>query len=219
MEEKPASSPTSNQDARRDAKVEVSPDLIIEEIMNRVRALAEQEPKRSTWPTHPLFLLFAGFFMTAIVGGGLTYFYSLKQQEVAAARSFEDELNKLHITKLAEVWEKLDQDEVVIDRLLAEVNEKKSLDKTADMRLLEIQKLIEEDKLVISKNRFWLGTDAYNTIHNYLDVTVFYSIKKLLEPDSDTESLLQKRNAARFDIDKERAKFGSAQNAKACYFF
>jgi hypothetical protein len=185
------------------------PPLSTQQLHEVLQALLDKNSKKAWFKTllSQLIVVFVGFTLTVLVGGYLTQKYAKKQQEIAAERSFSDELTKQQIQKVAEVWEKLDQDEVLIDRLLADSNLQISGEMKPNDRAKEVTRLIQEDKTTIAKYRFWLGSDAYTKIQDYLDLTVFYATKKLLDPDSSTDELLQKRKAAKSDIDSERLKF------------
>jgi hypothetical protein len=165
-------------------------------------------------------LLFAGFLLSAGLGGFFTYLYTQKAQDLAAERSFSDELNKLRIQKVAEVWERVDQDQIKIDTLVNHITDNNASDKaTQNAVLQEIEKLIETDKETVGQYRFWISQETYDKLNRYLDATIFLITRQILEPEADIESLLRDREAARSDIESERAKFLNSRLPSRCYLF
>jgi hypothetical protein len=183
---------------------------IVQRIFDILNKLTDEKPplpwyKRFT--VHPMTLLVIGSALTLGIGSWLTHYYARKAQEVAATRSFSDELNKLRIQKVGEVWERLDQDEVTIERLVNELANNNADEATQKTGLQQIRKLIETDKEIIAQHRFWLGKETYDKIQHYLDLTIFLLTRRILEPESDVESLVKDRDDARIDIESERVKF------------
>ena len=172
--------------------------------------LATEKPPPSKFKrliSHPMLLLFLGSALTLGIGSWLTSYYTRKAQAIAAERSFSDELNKLRIQKVGEVWEHLDRDEVMIERLVNELTNNNGDESTQKNGLQQIRKLIETDKEMIAQHRFWLGKETYDKIQHYLDLTIFLLTRRILEPESDVESLVRDRDNARIDIESERVKF------------
>jgi len=207
----PASSPPANQ-AVDGADTTILQDLV--KTLNHLNAecgkLAAEKPPPSKLKrliTHPLLLLLLGSALTLGIGSWLTSYYTRKAQAIAAERSFSDELNKIRIQKVGQVWERLDQDEVAIERLVNELTNSNSDEATQKTGLQQLRKLIETDKEVIAQHRFWLGKDTYDKIQHYLDLTIFLLTRRILEPESDVESLVKDRDNARLDIETERVKF------------
>jgi hypothetical protein len=210
-------------------KVELSQNLVVEEVMIKLQSLLDQKPKDTLFQrfsTHPLFLLLAGVALSGVAGGiigtRVAYNYSIKQQEVTAERSFSDELNRLRIQKLSEVWERLDEDEGAIDRLLNQPDDKQNPE-GRNLRAKEIDKLIQEDRRTVDRHRFWLGAQS-SKIHGYLDASSLYAIKKLIGSESDLETLLKQRKYAKSDLDTARDEFlksnvDRAKQASSCYLF
>lgn len=199
----------------------ISQAFIIEEVMRKLQAILDQKPKERGWKrflTHPLVLL----LVSAVLGGAITLVYSGKQNQLAAERSFSDELNKQRIQKRSEVWERLDEDEGVIERLLNQPDELQNPNDRNE-RAKQIEKLIQEDRRTIDKYRFWLG-ESHAKIHEYLDASSLYAMQKLLGVDGKVEALSQHREGLKSDLDKEREKSlqDLADRAKATrlfYFF
>lgn len=193
---------------------DVSPVVTDEVLRQRIRVLIDEKPKPSTFQTissNPLVLVLASFLLSVPIGAFLTYYYGKQQLELAARRSFSDELNKIRIQKLGEVWEHIDENELTIDHLLddslsARANPKDS--SANDERGDKIRNLIEEDFAIISKNRFWLGELNYKRIRTYLDLNIKYALSKLLDPrGTDLSEVFQKREEAKQDILKTRSMF------------
>lgn len=243
MREEEPSSQSSDQETKKEndldnisrlagstePRVELSKNLVVEEVMIKLQSLLDQKPKETLiqrFSTHPLFLLLAGVALSGFIGGiigtRVAHNYSIKQHEVAAERSFSDELNRLRIQKLSEVWERLDEDEGAIDRLLNQPDDKQNPEER-NLRAKEIDKLIQEDRRTVDRHRFWLGAQNPK-IHWYLDTSSLYAIKKLIGSESDLETLLKQRKDAKSDIDSARDEFlkssvDRAKQANPCYLF
>ena len=185
-------------------------DTMLQDLLETLNKLAAEKPPPSNFKrliTHPMLLLFLGSALTLGIGSWLTSYYTRKAQAIAAQRSFSDELNKIRIQKVGEVWERLDRDEVTIERLVNELTNNNVDEATQKTGLQQIRKLIETDKEIIAEHRFWLGKEMYDKIQHYLDLTIFLLTRRILEPESDVESLVKARDDARLDIESERVKF------------
>jgi hypothetical protein len=184
-------------------------DIITDEVLrHRIRELIPEKPKpgkiRSVI-SHSLFVLFLQFCLTTLAGSAIVYIFNSQQQAVAARRSFVDEVNKMRVQRIGEVWERLDGNEFLIDRILANSSRQgNNTDKDVD----EIHRLIDDDLAIISKNRFWLSDNTYWKIRTYLDLNVQYAINKLMvSPGTDLSDLLAKREKAKQDILLIRSMF------------
>ncbi|HMG74999.1 MAG TPA: hypothetical protein VK582_15970 [Pyrinomonadaceae bacterium] len=186
-----------------------------EVIRHRIRTLIDQKPKPSTLrtiSTHPLLVVVVGGFMGVL----LTHYYTsqqkdleynrvIQQQELARQESFSDEVNKIRVQKLGEVWEEIDKNEVTLDGLLDRANKtsgsnKKDFD--------EIDKLINQDLLIINENRFWLGQSTHHQLKDYMDKTGRYALDMLLGPPGiDLNEALEKREQAKQNIVHLRIMF------------
>jgi hypothetical protein len=182
-------------------------EAVVQELLDIIRKLTVEKPPQSMLK-HPMTLLLAGFIFSGLVGGGLTNYYTSKAQEVAATRSFSDELNKIRIQKVGEVWERLDQDEVTIANLVNELTDNASDKAARNDALQQIVKLVDTDKSVIAQHRFWIGQETHDKMRQYLDATIFLITRQILEPEAtDIATLKQRRDNAKFDVEKERARF------------
>lgn len=196
----------SNLDKSESANPDVSA-VITDELLRLIRKLTEEKPKPriQRFLAHPLFIVVISFLLSMPVGGFFTYIYSLKQQELSRQRSFSDELNRIRVQKIGEVWEQIDKTEVNLDNLLDRAN------KTPDSNEKDVNnilRLTEEEVAIINKNRFWLGEQTYNRIKNYLDINGRYALDKLLGPPGiDLSETVRKREQAKQDILQIRSMF------------
>jgi len=186
------------------------------EEVSQIKGLIAETRQTSNWKkfalglekftTNNLLLLIVGFLLTGWVGARLSNKYTTQQQELAAIRSFSDELNKLRIQKVGEVWERLDEDEFAIDQLLKAEGNNGNL--SADDKVAEVTKHIQSSRALVSKYRFWLGKKIFDTANEYLNANVRYSIRKLTgSPEDELQKYLEKRNAAKSDIEQVREQF------------
>jgi hypothetical protein len=195
---------------------DVSSVITDEVLRNRIRVLIDEEkkPKPSIWQrfsTHPLTIVFLSFLLSIPLGGFLTNHYTNKQQELMRQRSFSDELNKIRIQKIGEVWEQIDRTESDVDLLLERVNKASAL-KTPRAEIEKdidnITSLVKEELAIINKNRFWLGEQTYNQIEEYLHITGSYTLDRLMgDSGIDLSETLKKRVQAKQDILKIRSMF------------
>ena len=183
--------------------------VISDEVLRcRIRELISEKPPLPLARRivgHALFGVFLQFLLTGVVGVAIVASYNAQQQRIGARRSFFDELNKLRIQRVGEVWEKLDQNEFLIDRILENGSRQNNIE---DKDLDEIHRLIHEDLAIISKNRFWLGDEMYQTIRTYLDLNIQYALNKLIvTAGTDLNDLTTKREKAKQDILRVRNSF------------
>ncbi|HJQ31044.1 MAG TPA: hypothetical protein VJ866_02635 [Pyrinomonadaceae bacterium] len=179
--------------------------LISDEVLrHRVRSFIEPKPTPSWFQrliNSQVFLTFLGFLLTGVIGGALTYFYTAKQQELTSQRSFSDELNKIRIQKIGEVWEQVDKNEVLLDAQLLEATKESVSDAKINQNVDAIKNLIQEDRVIINKNRFWLGEGNYQKLQEYLDKNVNMTLNMLLaRPGTDFSEIIEERKRAKQDI-------------------
>ncbi|MFY9622680.1 MAG: hypothetical protein WAQ99_22890 [Pyrinomonadaceae bacterium] len=210
-----SSSGVSKQAEVNDARLTLSdlPDshkissLITEEVIrSRIRGLIDPTAKRSRLEaisTNPSFAVVLGFVLTGIIGGSLAYYYGLQQQELSARRSFSDEINKTRVQKLGEVWEQLDEDEFLINNILEE-NRLQGLNTDSavkDKRADEIIRVINRDRSIVNKYRFWLGEHLFEMTMEYLNANIDYAVRNISsKPGADLTELSRRRDAARQNI-------------------
>lgn len=179
--------------------------LISDEVLrHKIRGFIEPKPTPSWFQrliNSQVFLTFLGFLLTGVIGGALTYVYTLKQQELTSQRSFTDELNKIRIQKIGEVWEQVDKTEVLLDAQLIEATKESVSDAQKNRSVDAINNLIEEDRIIVNKNRFWLGEGNYQKLQNYLDKNVNITLNTLLaRPGTDFSNTIEERKSAKQDI-------------------
>lgn len=153
-----------------------------------------------------------GFVLTGLIGTYLTAYYTKQQQRISAQRSFSDELNKIRIQRIGDMWQRVHENELAADDLVDESVEARRLtgpiDKSVEngKRLEKIQGLNHESLKAISSNRFWLGEADYNTVRHYLDLNIHYDMEKLIGKGDDPD-LLGQREKAKQDVIQLRQSF------------
>lgn len=187
--------------------------VIADEILReRIRAIVNEKPQASRLEKitqNPLVSVVVAFLLTGVVGVLLTDYYSGRQQELAARRSFSDELNKIRIQKVGEVWERIDEDELAIDGLAEGILAEPSKDPDSKQeKYNEIVKLVHTDLVMLNKNRFWLGEDTYDRTRGYLDRSIQYILNQFLSGQgTDLSKLKRERRDAKQDILEIRCEF------------
>lgn len=183
-------------------------EAIADAVLGLLRKLGEEEPKPprlKKFLAHPMTIVMVTFMFSVLLGGYLTNSYTLGQQELARQRSFTDELNKIRVQKIGEVWEEIDRTELELDALLDRAN--KSPD-AGGKNVDNIIKLVEGEVATVNKNRFWLGDQNYDRIKNYLDINGRYALDKLLgRQDIDLTETVRKREQAKDDVLQIRRRF------------
>lgn len=187
--------------------------VITEELL---RVLIDNKPKSSGFLAklgHPLVIVLA----SALAGTYLTQRYANQQKDIdysrsiqllklTSQRSFFDELNKIRIQKIGEMWEQIDKNEVTIDNLLEKPkNSSNSNEKTDNVNVMNLNSLIQEDKVIINKNRFWLGEKNYSKVYEYFDKNSELALNILLaRPGTDVSEIIASREQAKQDIFQTR---------------
>lgn len=196
--------------------------LLIEGLLSILQKLTEEKrhSRFKRFLNHGMTLLLVGGLLSGGVGSFLTYYYTKKAQALAADRSFSDELNKLRIQKVSEVWERIDQDRVRIEIMVNRISEADAGDKATQNDVLQqIEKLINTDRETVGQYHFWISQEMSDTLNRYLNATFFLVTKQILEPEADVESLAKDRDAARAHVEIERAKFLNSPKTSPCYLF
>jgi hypothetical protein len=186
-----------------------------------LRELKDQRPQSSRFlvvSNNPLIVGVVGI----LIGGVLTAFYTYQQkvleykldtqkQERTHLLTFSDEVNKLRMQKIGEVWERLDQDEFTIDAIMQDSKFErptKPPDSKNTKRAIQITKLIHDDQAMVGRYRFWLGEELFNKTENYLDINIKYSLNELgALSDGASNVFKEPRNNARQDILQVRSLF------------
>lgn len=186
----------------------VSHEVLAGAFLKLMNKLSEDEPKPPRYKrflAHPLSVVLVTFLLSILLGGYLTNVYSLRQQELARQRSFTDELNKIRVQKIGEVWEHIDRTELDLDALLDKTNKTNA---PSDQELDTIYKLVKEDVAVVDKNRFWLGEHNYKQLKSYLEINGRYTVDRLLGgTEKDLTETIKKRDQAKQDVLKIRYMF------------
>jgi hypothetical protein len=158
--------------------------------------------------TNTLVTLLVGFFLTGVVGTGLTNYYAEKQKEVERARSFADKLNETRANKIIEVWEKIClheaaatrfvEDSIAIEDIQNQAQKPPKDDpqarELADRTVRDMKAFVTlaaEVRDLSDRNRIWLGEAMYRRIRQYLDETNEYTRTSLIE--SSNPSGIRKR--------------------------
>jgi len=188
------------------------------EEVSKIKSLLGEHSKKSKWQgfvgslgrftSHAFVLLFAGFVFTGLVATYLSNRYTTQQQELAAIRSFSDELNKMRVQRVGEVWERLDEEELAIDELLQQAADDQKNATSANDRVSEVIKRIHAARVLVSKNRFWLGKQIFDKANDYLNANIRYSIRKLTgTSEEELKKYLLERNTAKSDVEQVREQF------------
>lgn len=140
---------------------------------------------------------------------------AVSEKEREREKSFADELNKQRVTKISEVWEKLNLLEAATAR--ADATRKKRLaalnvslfDPNLDALTMKFNEqmlaelgLAKETLDLTLKNRFWLGEKMYWEIHRYIEVFQEYGASIYTNEDA-----IKKRDKLRQNILRIRKSF------------
>jgi hypothetical protein len=201
---------SDNKLARSGAQYTITEEALV--ILITKVCQASKPSKVYRYLAHPLVVVVIGGIIAAIIGGIVTSHYtsrqkdiddarSQQQQKLASRRSFFDELNKIRIQKIGEMWEKIDTNEVVIDGLFKAAAQSSSSKDQRKQNVNVIKSLIQEDLVTMNKNRFWLAEENYNKAREYFDTNVELALNVLLaEPGTDLTDILEKREKSKQDI-------------------
>lgn len=207
---------SSGTNASDDKPVESDVSYIInEEALRTLIAKVCEASKPSQiygWLAHPLLVVAIGGVIAAIAGAIVTGYYISRQKDIDDARSqqqlkltsrrsFFDELNKIRIQKIGDMWEQINANEVVIDRLFKDSAKSSSSKDQRKDNVNAIKSLIEEDRMTMNKNGFWLAEHNYNEVKEYFDTNVELALNVLLaSPGTDLSDILEKREKAKQNI-------------------
>ena len=141
--------------------------------------------------------------------------------------SYNNDINKVRINKIGEVWEKVDTFNGIIGeqlfrmRKLIDRSWAKPRDPNFDFAK-EMDQLTEQQKgnmalkmevaTTLERNRFWIGEDTYQQINNYLNISQDYMEARYLgnstsEREQKAKELEIKMNQARQNLDEIKRKF------------
>jgi hypothetical protein len=191
-------------------------------IRHRIRRLIEEPKPAPRWKgvlTHPFFLLFVGFMLTTLVGGLLTYYYSVEQAKLQSRRSFIDELNKTKIGKIADIWERVFIYEASVEETMRTFSLRAPADEGDSASQMDVvvatdtnpkesyQRSVALHKELIdtlNRHRFWLEEDDYLAIKEFANATYKYFLD--LASGRNTREIKDKRDQARGRLSKVREK-------------
>jgi len=160
----------------------------------------------------PLISVIAAFLLSGVIGVYLTNYYG-RQQSALVAKQHLLELNGIRVQKVGEMWERIDANEPVIDKLLEGPFQDS---KSNDQRIDHLNKLLQEDMVIVNQNRFWLGETFYNRIRDYLQILTEYASRKLLGgQDAEINELATKRSQLKQDIISIRSTFFEGEPYRA----
>lgn len=93
----------------------------------------------------------------ALILAAFGFYLNRLLEEFRSRLSFSTELNKVRVNKIADVWEKLYEFEQCAE-----------LSQTVGLGSRDrFQKLFDELHLLMQRNRFWIGEEAYDRINSY----------------------------------------------------
>jgi hypothetical protein len=165
--------------------------------------------------SHPLTVALISSFASAIftavlvglIGGGITYYYTSKTQAIARRQSQLDGINNARVPKLGELWEQLDADDLTINQLLEESNRKDVRNSDRDAKLHQVVEILKKDRLLVGRNRFWLGDEWFKQSDEYLDRTIQICLSTIGDSNPDLTQLRDRKDALRQDVIKIRDAF------------
>jgi hypothetical protein len=208
--------------------------IITDEVLRyRIRKLID-DPKPVPWwkrvLTSQLFSqvlsLILGFTLTVLVGTYLAYYYTRKQaelehqralylRELEHERSIADELNKIRLSKIAEVWERVYVYEAAVEELMQGVEVKSDTPRQGEIQIRpggkDLKTALEQSKGlyrqlsdVLIKNRLWLEDDNYYKIQEYGRFIYEYYFAK--QTKQDIEKWEERRAKAKATLNEIRDK-------------
>jgi hypothetical protein len=167
--------------------------------------IAEEHKRSKVYSSlvYPLILVVVG----SLGGTAITYIYTNRQQEITRRHSLLDGINNSRLPKLGDLWERLDADDIVINELLEETTDTagKKVDRSAKVH--QIVEILQNDRRIAARNRFWLGEFLFNKTDEYLDRTVQICLNSVTDPNADLTELRKKKDTARQDVIKLRDLF------------
>jgi hypothetical protein len=181
----------------------------------RIRKLMDDPKPPSRWRSFfksPLFSLVLGIALSGLLGTWLTHYYSTKQSELEHHRSLSDELDKIRVNKITEVWEKVYLYEASVAEAMQVVEVTSDAPQQGKMKITSpkelkealesVTRLKKEFWNVLNKNRPWLEGDSYSKIKEYADIMFEYYFAK--QTGRELEKWEEKRASAVADLNQTR---------------
>lgn len=213
--------------------VHITKTITDEVLRYRIRKLLDEPKPASRWKRFfgsqlfsVAFSLIIGFLLTGAVGTYLTHYYSEKQaqlehqrtvdlNELEHERSFADELNKVRVSKIAEVYEKFYVYEAAVEEVMKGVKVKSDSPLQGDVLVApekDLKKTLEESQgprkellAVLNKNRAWLEDDNYRRIKEYAADSI-YEHYFALQTGQELQKWEEKREQAMVSLKEMREK-------------
>jgi hypothetical protein len=177
-----------------------------EALRGRIRRLIEQPHPAPWWKrilTSRLFSniisLVVAFGLTTVAGALLADHlnnqqkerereFNSQQKERERERSFSDELNKIRVNKIGEVWEKVDLYEAIVIEIMQRIrvsNEGAAPEiviqgpeyQSLVPKLKQSEHLYAELTQLMYKYKFWLGRTVYDKTKSYADATYIHYLE------------------------------------------
>ncbi len=132
------------------------------------------------------------------------FFLNLRLERVKSDLSFYNDINKMRVEKVAEVWGKLDMYHAISEDhyqrmqypLTGTVQEREKQVEAWNKETEAISLIYKDLRDTIEKNSFWLGEDAHNQIIEYMKVTHEYFLTKIRFPPGPSISEEKNKEAA-----------------------
>jgi hypothetical protein len=204
--EKPVSRRIGEASGESAAPVTIS---ITEIALQKLIDALPKAPKHSKFSflAHPLIVVLVGSLAGTLVGSALTYIYTNRTQAIVRRQSLLDGINNTRVPKLGELWEQLDTDDLAIDQLLEQSTKTDVKNPDEDAKVHQIVEILKKDRLLVGRNRFWLGASLFKKTDDYLDQTIQICLSSIGDKNPDLTELRQKKDAARQDILRIRDSF------------
>jgi len=180
---------------------------------HRIRNLIsepETESRISRFSHNPLVIMIVAFFLIAVIGIRLIN-YQRRLTPYASNRQTLDEINRIRVSKIGEVWAKADLYEAELESLVQSVSAGPTGSRitegpTEDLREKygRVERLYLELSEVLAGNRFWLGEQIYEGVQHYTDAT--YRAFLGFKSEQKFREMEEKRRQARAELNQLRDK-------------
>jgi len=174
--------------------------------------------KPKSWSHNPMLIGLVVVIATAVGGGLVSLPLTARYNRDLQKHSHLLELSKIRFQKVAEFAEQLDKNEVAFDDLFENLASADSdQDKNAKSKNIEeMQKIIHNERGLISQYRFWLGECQYQITNKYLEQWVVGALNQIVgrtgTPDLNEFKTLRE-NAKRDILQIRRRYFEGGETA------